>query len=343
MLGLGGVRRTKGSPMRSSLSRSLLLLLATALTVLGHSAGTAYAATTWPGGDRVTIATGLSRPWGVAQLRDGTFLVSERDTGVVWRLTPQGRTQVGRIEPSGPLAEGGLLGLVLDPSDRNRGYAYLSTAEDNRVVPFTWDGRSVTAGRPILTGIPRGRMHNGGRLRFGPDGYLYVSTGDTGVGDLAQDKNSLAGKILRITRTGAPAPGNPFGTPVYSMGHRHIQGLDFDADGRLWASELGAEAFDELNLIRAGGNYGWPVVEGPADDARFMNPVHWWRPVDMSPSGVTVLGDRIYLAALRGTSLWEVSTLGGTPRRLLQNVRSGTRQGVRRARSARPSPVSSAV
>ena len=125
----------------------------------------------------------------------------------------------------------------------------------------------------VLDGIPNGFIHDGGRLAFGPDGYLYASTGETGQPSLAQDRDSLGGKILRITPDGDPAPGNPDpDSPVWTWGHRNVQGLAFDDDGTLWASEFGQNTFDELNLIEKGGNYGWPEVEGEGDRARVHRP-----------------------------------------------------------------------
>ncbi len=125
----------------------------------------------------------------------------------------------------------------------------------------------------VLDGIPVGQIHDGGRLAFGPDGYLYASTGETGLGELAQDRDSLGGKILRITPDGDPAPGNPDpDSPIWTLGHRNVQGLAFDRPGRLWASEFGQDTFDELNLIEKGNNYGWPIFEGRGSDEALHEP-----------------------------------------------------------------------
>ncbi len=174
--------------------------------------------------------------------------------------------------------------------------------------------------RPILTGIPKNTYHDGGRLLVGPDSTLFVGTGDAGDPGLAQNRRSLAGKVLRITFDGRPAPGNPFpGSPVYTLGHRNVQGLAFDSAGRLWASEFGQNDVDELNLIRPGRNYGWPVHEGAAKDDRYVNPAAQWSPTSTaSPSGIAILDDVAYVASLRGEVLWQVPLAGtkaGTPDR----------------------------
>jgi glucose/arabinose dehydrogenase len=159
----------------------------------------------------------------------------------------------------------------------------------------------------LLTGIPAGSIHNGGRLAFGPDGMLYVSTGDASTRSRSQDRNSLGGKILRITPDGTPAPGNPFpGSPVWSYGHRNVQGMAWDSRGRMWASEFGQNTWDELNLIRPGTNYGWPVVEGRAGRAGFVDPLAQWPTDKASPSGIAVAAGSVWLAALRGARLWQV-------------------------------------
>jgi glucose/arabinose dehydrogenase len=192
-------------------------------------------------------------------------------------------------------------------------YLYVSTAEDNRVVRATLDDNDrLGAPQVVLDGIPNGFIHDGGRLAFGPDGFLYVSTGETGVGELSQDPASLAGKILRITPDGDPAPGNPDpDSPVWSLGHRNVQGLAFDDQESLWASEFGASTYDELNLIRPGSNYGWPEVEGRGGSSSFVNPRVVWSTDEASPSGLAYADGRLWLAALRGTRLWRIDVDGG--------------------------------
>lgn len=177
----------------------------------------------------------------------------------------------------------------------------------------------------LLTGIPHGPRHNGGRIAFGPDGLLYVGTGDSSDTGLAQDKGSLGGKILRLAPDGTPAPGNPFpGSPVYSYGHRNVQGLTWDPQGRLWASEFGQDTWDELNLIKAGGNYGWPVVEGTGNRPDFIDPVAQWHTADASPSGVAYADGAVWIAALRGARLWRVPLDGdraaGAPEAFLDDA-----------------------
>lgn len=273
-----------------------------------------------------TVASGLAVPWGLAFLPDGTAIATERDSRRVLRLTPgadgaEARiTELGVIEEAAPEGEAGLLGVAVSPgfaADRTL-FLYATTEADNRVVRVTLDGDSLGEPETILDGIPRGFIHDGGRLAFGPDGHLYVSTGETGEPELAQDPASLAGKILRITTDGDPAPGNPDpGSPVWSLGHRNVQGLAFDGAGRLWASEFGDDTFDELNLVRRGGNYGWPEVEGTGGGPDFVDPVLTWSTAEASPSGLAYLDGELFMAALRGQALWQVPLDGaraGRPR-----------------------------
>jgi glucose/arabinose dehydrogenase len=256
------------------------------------------------------VVTALEVPWGLAFLPDGTALVSERDTARVVAVDGEGRTRtVGHLGAARPQGEAGLLGLAVSPSydEDSLVYAYLTTASDNRVVRMEYDGQRLGEPEVVLEGIPSGFVHDGGRLAFGPEGHLYVSTGETGEEQLAQDRDSLAGKILRITPDGEPAPGNPrAGSPVWTMGHRNVQGLAFDEAGRLWASEFGARTWDELNLVERGRNYGWPLVEGRGGQEGYRDPFAQWRTSEASPSGLAYADGSLWMASLRGQRLWQV-------------------------------------
>lgn len=252
----------------------------------------------------VAIATGLAVPWSVAFVGD-TPLVSERGGRIVELGAGGAVREVGRIEGVWAQAEAGLLGLAV------RGdalYVYSTAEGGNRVERYALTGSAGSLGlgarETLLEGIPAGRTHDGGRIAFGPDGMLYVATGDAGYGGNAADLASLGGKILRIDPDGAVPADNPFpGSPVYSLGHRNVQGLAWAEDGTLFASEFGLDTWDELNVIVAGGDYGWPEVEGIAGDGRFIDPVQVWEPERASPSGIAIADDTIYLANLRGRVL----------------------------------------
>ena len=253
----------------------------------GSSTSATRAALTSP----TDAATGLKVPWGAAVLPDGSVLVSERDTGLVKRIPAGGRSleTVGTVDGVDPGGEGGLLGIAVDPATFARKpmlYAYFTAGSDNRVVTIAMDGGRFGAQTPIITGIPKGGIHNGGRLKFGPDGFLYVTTGETGQTGLSQNRESLGGKILRVTTSGDPAPGNPFpGSRVWSYGHRNVQGIAWGAGDQMWASEFGQNTWDELNVITAGQNYGWPTVEGIEGQSGFIDPVRQWSTGDASPAG----------------------------------------------------------
>ncbi|HJV13680.1 MAG TPA: PQQ-dependent sugar dehydrogenase [Propionibacteriaceae bacterium] len=262
------------------------------------------------------IASNLEAPWGVVPLRDGSFLISERDTRKIVRVRNDSTSTVRTIEQADPAGEGGLLGLAITQDERTV-FAYYTAANDNRVVSMSWDGRDLGSPKVILDDIPKGFVHNGGRMVVGPDGFLYVGTGESGSGRLSQDRDSLGGKILRLRLDGRPAPDNPFDNEVFSYGHRNVQGLAFDAEGRLWASEFGQQSWDELNLIRRGGNYGWPEVEGSGDVNGMTNPKVVWRTNDASPSGLAFWQGDLWMAGLRGERLWQIpldGTDAGDPR-----------------------------
>jgi glucose/arabinose dehydrogenase len=255
-----------------------------------------------------TVAADLEVPWAVAFLPGGDALVTERESARLVRVAPSGeKTAVGTVPGVEPQGEGGLLGVAVSPSYATDHliYLYYTAASDNRVVRATYDGRLGTP-EPIVTGIPKGPNHNGGRLKFGPDKMLYITTGETGDGPLAQDRDSLAGKILRVTPDGKPAPGNPFGNRVWTYGHRNVQGLAWDDEGRLYATEFGQNRFDEINLIQKGKNYGWPEVEGAEDGKGFTKPLLTWTTDEASPSGLAFADGSLWAGALRGERLWEV-------------------------------------
>ncbi|WP_256914174.1 PQQ-dependent sugar dehydrogenase [Streptomyces hilarionis] len=262
-----------------------------------------------------TSSTGWTIPWGIHWMPDGkSALVTERDDFRVWKVTKDGtKTRVGTVPNTVTTdGEGGLLGVAVDPQWASDHYVYFmhTASEGNRVVRMTYDGDSLTGYKILLQGIKKNRYHNGGRLAFGPDGYLYVSTGEAQTPALAQDKNSLNGKILRMTTDGRAAPGNPFGTYVYSYGHRNPQGLAFDRNGRLWEAEFGNSSKDELNLIKPGANYGWPTCEGSCDVAGMTNPKKTWNVSEASPSGIAIVRNSVYMASLRGERLWRVPIEG---------------------------------
>ena len=256
-----------------------------------------------------TVASGLDTPWGIAFLPTGSALVTERNSGRIVEITDGEVREVGRVGETLAQGESGLLGIAVSPTfDTDRFvYLYVTTAGDNRVLRAVFDGTTLTEPEVILDGIPAARIHDGGRMIFGPDGMLYVATGEAGRRELAQDPNSLGGKILRITGDGEPATGNPDpASPVYSLGHRNVQGLAFDDRGRLWASEFGQNDVDELNLVTAGANYGWPVVEGAGGSDEFVDPVLTWPVSQASPSGLAWFDGSLWMAGLRGERLWRI-------------------------------------
>ncbi len=255
--------------------------------------------------DPNVVATGLTLPWGLAVLPDGTALVGERTTGRILVVQPRRAParEVMRIRGLDAAGDGGLLGLALSPRYRDDElvFAYVTTRTDNRVVRFTVGG-PVT---PVLTGIPRGRTGNGGRIQFGPDGLLYVGTGDAGRPALAADRRSLAGKVLRVTSFGRPAPANPGpASPVHSIGHRTVAGLCLgDAPGQLYVTEPAGAGGDEVNRVQAGRDYGWPA--GPSGArAGTAEPDRLLAVATAGVGGCAVIERGLFVATLTGRRVW---------------------------------------
>ncbi|MHB1294832.1 MAG: PQQ-dependent sugar dehydrogenase [Anaerolineae bacterium] len=275
------------------------------------------------------VATDLQVPWALAFAPDGRLFFTERPGRV--RVIVDGVLRERPVAelPVAAEGEGGLLGLALDPAFSENGYLFVmyTYAQDgelrNRVSRLTVEDEAATSELILLEGIPGGRNHDGGAVAFGPDGKLYIGTGDAGQRDLAQELTSLAGKILRLNSDGSVPDDNPFsGSPVYSYGHRNPQGLAWHPEtGRLYATEhgpsgeMGLCCRDELNVIQAGGNYGWPLVSDIANNPSFIDPIltsgldGTWAPSGLAYYGGELLAEwrgNLFFGSLRGEHLHRV-------------------------------------
>ena len=254
--------------------------------------------------------------WSVDFLPNGNALVTERDRFEILLVTPSGqKTTLGKVPGAvGTNGEGGLLGLAISPNwpSDHAIYLYHTASGDNRIVKMTYDGTTLSStSTPVLTGIAKNRYHNGGRIKFGPDGKLYATVGDAKNSDNAQNKSSLNGKILRLNADGSAPSDNPFyatgGNARYvcSYGHRNPQGLAWDSRGQLWAAEFGESSQDELNLIQKGGNFGWPSCEGTQGSCSgFIAPKKTWSTSQAGPSGLEIVNDWIYIAGVTGEQMF---------------------------------------
>lgn len=261
------------------------------------------------------VAENLQIPWEMSFLPDGDILVTERP-GTLRRIGK--KNKIYAIEGVEHVGEGGLLGIALHPrfSENRWIYLYLTTRFKNdlinRVVRYALDEDRLSKKTIIIDNIPGAANHNGGRIAFGHDGYLYITTGDAGNADLAQDTNSLAGKILRVKDDGSIPIDNPFNNAVYSYGHRNPQGLTWDNQGSLWATEHGRSGIlsglDELNLIEKGKNYGWPIIQGDEKKEGMVTPVAQSGPDETwAPAGIVFSNNSLLFGGLRGESLYKAS------------------------------------
>ncbi|GAA3454211.1 PQQ-dependent sugar dehydrogenase [Dactylosporangium matsuzakiense] len=285
----------------------------TATVTTGASCGSPVCAVT-------QVGTDTDIPWGLVTLPDGSLLYTRRDAHNIVRLNPVtgARTVVGTVpNVQSTDGEGGLLGLAISSGFASDHWLYImhTSPADNRIVRIKLNGDALdTASEQVLlSGILRNKFHDGGRLRFGPDGKLYASTGDAQNGDNAQNTNSLNGKILRLNPDGSVPSDNPFGNYVWSYGHRNPQGLAFDSQGRLWEQEFGNSVMDETNLITKGGNYGWPACEGTSGTcgtAGYIAPKRTYPTAEGSCSGIAVVRDVVYIACERGTRLYRAPISG---------------------------------
>ncbi|WP_405009981.1 PQQ-dependent sugar dehydrogenase [Kitasatospora sp. NBC_01539] len=290
------------------------------------------------------IGTDTDIPWGLATLPDGTILYTRRDAHDIVHLNPAtgAKTTVGTVpNVDNTDGEGGLTGLAIASSFATDHWLYImhTSPTDNRIVRIKLENDKLTLSseQVLLSGILRNKFHDGGRLRFGPDGKLYASTGDAQNGDNAQNRNSLNGKILRLNTDGTVPSDNPFGTYVWSYGHRNPQGLAFDSQGRLWEQEFGNSVMDETNLITKGGNYGWPACEGTSGTcgtAGYIAPKHTYTTADGSCSGIAVVRDVLYVACERGTRMYR-EVISGTELTNVQIYFNGT---YGRLRTVEPAP-----
>jgi glucose/arabinose dehydrogenase len=266
------------------------------------------------------VATNLEVPWALAFLPaspaggpDGQMLVTERPGRV--RIVSNGNVSepIAEIRVHA-VSEGGLHGIAVDPDFNSNNFVYLyytyaDTGNNtlNRVVRYIFENNNLREDKIIVDRIPGAPNHNGGRIKFGPDGFLYITTGDAQEPTLSQDRNSLAGKILRVTRNGDPAPNNPFGTLVYSYGHRNSQGIAWDNHARLWATEHGRSpgGLDELNIIERSKNYGWPIIQGDETQGGMEAPIINSGSDTWAPAGAAFINGSIFFAGLRGQALYE--------------------------------------
>lgn len=257
------------------------------------------------------VAENLNIPWEIVFLPDRSMLITER-SGNLKHIDSGTTIPVSGVAHRG---EGGLLGMALHPDFKNNQFLYLYSTTStsggltNRVERYKFSNNNLSDRKSIIENIPGSSNHDGGRIAFGPDGMLYITTGDAEQTANAQNTNSLAGKILRVKDDGSIPSDNPFGNAVYSYGHRNPQGIAWDAQGNLWATEHGPSGVqtgdDELNKIVKGGNYGWPNIRGNQTQNGMIAPVHnSGKEETWAPAGITFANGHLFFVGLRGQSLY---------------------------------------
>lgn len=275
------------------------------------------------------IAENFDTPWAIAFLPDKSMIITER-SGRVQLINSQGElSSVGTVPNVKEIGEGGLMGVALHPNFDENNYIYFYYTYNgsgnntlNRVVRMTYTNNQLSAEEIVIDAIPGASNHNGGRIKFGPDNMLYIATGDAQEPSIAQDRNSLAGKILRVTDEGQAAPGNPFNNRIYSYGHRNPQGIAWDDNGQLWSTEHGPSGLetgnDELNKIEVGKNYGWPTIRGTQSASGMEIPViESGSGTAWAPASLAFVNGKFYFSGLRGQALYEYDPATSNLRTLL--------------------------
>lgn len=253
------------------------------------------------------LAENLNVPWAIDFLPNNTMIFTQRG-GDVSLLNQDGSVKsVGRINVTAH-GESGLLGVAVDPQFTQNKYIYVyyTSTNGNRVSRFVLDG-NLQNETVLLDNIPSNTIHNGGRIKFGPDGMLYITVGDAGNSSSAQDINSLSGKVLRMNKNGSVPSSNPFKNYVYTYGNRDPQGLTWSTNGTLYESEHGDTMNDEINILVPGGNYGWPIYQGNKTGTGFIAPLVVYVNYTLAPSGMAFFNNKLYVAGLRGSQLRQIS------------------------------------
>ncbi|MFJ7950169.1 PQQ-dependent sugar dehydrogenase [Lysinibacillus sp. NPDC096418] len=315
------------------MKKAFILLLLTILLLVGCSQNKqqqneTLKDTTVSNKELVVVADNLETPWSIEKLGD-TFYLSERPGNILKIVNGAIDSQGVELKKElSTASEAGLLGFVLAPdfSDSKHAYAYYtyedSSGQFNRIVTLRLEGNRWREESLLLDKIPSGTYHHGGRLKIGPDGKLYATAGDASQPSIAQDLKSLGGKIFRMNLDGSVPSDNPFpDSYVYSYGHRNPQGITWSSDGTLYVSEHGNSAFDEINKIEAGKNFGWPLIEGLEEQEGMVTPLFTsGSNATWAPSGMDYYNGKLYVASLRGNTVLEFDLVTGEQKEIITKL-----------------------